>query len=191
MASSSNSSPVQRSLPPLASTPAGSPEARRRRIPTPSVLSPLSTVAASSPAHSQPYSPAYSRAQSFRTQPGRQGTRSPPGSISGQSLLQLAPSTRYRAFSAAASQAGSLATTTANTAGPTRFKRTLARKRPGQEQAPAAAAVKSANPDAVDLLALEDPDDVFRAFGVRDVRKLEQRARYVCPSDSAARDDLD
>lgn len=37
--------------------------------------------------------------------------------------------------------------------------------------------VKSANPDDVDLLALEDPDEVFKAFGVRDVRKLEQRAR--------------
>jgi hypothetical protein len=33
------------------------------------------------------------------------------------------------------------------------------------------------NPDLVDLMALEEPDSVFRMFGVRDVRKIEQRAR--------------
>lgn len=111
--------------------------------------------------------------------------RSPPESVSANSSswLHLAPSsTRYRSFSAAASHAGSLATTTANTAAAghtTRFKRSHARAHEPVPSRPAAVigTAKSANPDDVDLLALEDPDQVFRAFGVRDVRKLEQRAR--------------
>ncbi|GAA5978474.1 hypothetical protein JCM10908_004369 [Rhodotorula pacifica] len=168
-ATGSNGSPRPRLPPaaPFASTPVSSPASARRRGVTPSILSPLSTLAnsTSSPAHS------------FRSTSYAQSSRSPE-SVSGQSLLQLAPSTRYRSFSAAASQAGSLATTTANTqAGATRFKRSHARRRPGQPPLPPAPpVVKSANPDDVDLLALEDPDDVFRAFGVRDVRKIEQRA---------------
>jgi hypothetical protein len=39
--------------------------------------------------------------------------------------------------------------------------------------------VPSMNPDELDLMALEDPDEVFRLFGVRDVTGLEKRARCV------------
>ncbi|GAA5862298.1 hypothetical protein JCM3774_004855 [Rhodotorula dairenensis] len=162
---------------PLASTPVSSPASARRRGPAPAtsaVLSPLSTLAGSPSPH--PY-----RAPSLR---------SPTESVSAQSSswLNLAPSSnRYRSFSAAASHAGSLATTTATTANHTRFNRSHARARPGQSpssqaaSSPAAAAAvsavaKSANPDDVDLLALDDPDQIFRAFGVRDVRKIEHRA---------------
>ncbi|BGP30113.1 hypothetical protein JCM10296v2_001865 [Rhodotorula toruloides] len=58
--------------------------------------------------------------------------------------------------------------------GPARFKRGHARKRPGQPPLPPP--VRTNNPDEVDLMALEEPDEVFRMFGVRDVRKIEQRA---------------
>lgn len=157
---------------------AGSPSPRPRLAPIapPLASTPISSPAASASARRRGYTP--SLAPSIRS-PG-------PESVSGQSLLQLtAPSSsspRYRSFSAARSQAGSLATTTANTTtagGPTRFKRNHARKRGGGEPPIASAIVKSANPDDVDLLALEDPDQIFRAFGVRDVRKIEQRARSV------------
>ena len=157
---------------------AGSPSPRPRLAPIvpPLASTPISSPAASASARRRGYTP--SMAPSIRS-PG-------PESVSGQSLLQLtAPSSssfRYRSFSAAHSQAGSLATTTANTTtagGPTRFKRNHARKRGGGGGPPpiTPALVKSANPDDVDLLALEDPDQIFRAFGVRDVRKIEQRAR--------------
>lgn len=46
--------------------------------------------------------------------------------------------------------------------------------------------VKSANPDEVDLMALEDPDELFRLFGVRDVRGLEKRSRLVLLSRRSA-----
>jgi hypothetical protein len=36
------------------------------------------------------------------------------------------------------------------------------------------------NPDQLDFGTLEDPDEVFRLFGVRDVRGLEKRAGCVC-----------
>lgn len=41
--------------------------------------------------------------------------------------------------------------------------------------------MRSSDPDQLDLGSLEDPDEVFRLFGVRDVRSLEKRA-----SDAAA-----
>lgn len=156
---------------------AGSPRPRLAPIAPPLASTPISSPGASASARRRGYTP--SLAPSIRS-PG-------PESVSGQSLLQLtAPSSsssRYRSFSAAHSQAGSLATTAANTTtagGPTRFKRNHARKRGGGGAPPSAPAlVKSANPDDVDLLALEDPDQIFRAFGVRDVRKIEQRARSV------------
>ncbi|GEM09693.1 vps51/Vps67 domain-containing protein [Rhodotorula toruloides] len=72
-----------------------------------------------------------------------------------------------------ASQAGSIATT-ASPGGPAKFKRGHARQRPGQPPLPPP--VRTHNPDEVDLMALEEPDEVFRMFGVRDVRKIEQRA---------------
>lgn len=33
------------------------------------------------------------------------------------------------------------------------------------------------NPDELNLLELEDANDVFRLFGVRDLKDLEERAR--------------
>lgn len=138
--------PRPRSAPSPAST------APPRRRPPFSPLSALSSAGGEpSPAHSF-------RSASLRS----------PESVSGAS--------RYtRTFSAAASQAGSLATTTASPAGPARFKRGHVRKKPGQQLAPPP--VRTANPDEVDLMALEEPDEVFRLFGVRDVRRIEQRAR--------------
>ncbi|TNY19813.1 Vps51/Vps67 domain-containing protein [Rhodotorula diobovata] len=137
-----------------------SPASSRRPRPA---LSPLSTVQGPSPSHS------------FRT-PTYQSSVRPPESISG---LSLAPSRLTRVLTGTASQAGS--TATGAHAGSTKFRRGHVRKRPGQLAAPAGSAVSSANPDEVDLMALEEPDDVFRAFGVRDVRRIEQRA-----SDAAA-----
>ncbi|GAA5894110.1 hypothetical protein JCM8208_002350 [Rhodotorula glutinis] len=137
-----------------------SPPSRRRPA-----LSPLSTVQGTSPAHS------------FRS-------HRPPESVSGASL---APSrfTLSNPFPRPASGSPSLAGSTATGAhaGSTRFRRGHVRKRPGQTLAPgpSVAALASANPDEVDLMALEEPDDVFRSFGVRDVRRIEQRA-----SDAAA-----
>ncbi|GAA5931170.1 hypothetical protein JCM3775_004953 [Rhodotorula graminis] len=138
-----------------------SPPSRRRPA-----LSPLSTVQGSSPAHS------------YRS-------NRPPESISG---VSLAPSrfTLSNPFprppaSGSPSLAGS--TATGAHAGSTKFRRGHVRKRPGQHQppGPSVAALSSANPDEVDLMALEEPDDIFRSFGVRDVRRIEQRA-----SDAAA-----
>ena len=88
------------------------------------------------------------------------------------SLHSLSPpaSARYMSFSAAGSNAGTTTTTATTLAGPTRFKRGHARKK-------APVVVRTANPDELDLMALEDPDEVFRLFGVRDVRGLEKRAK--------------
>ncbi|BGO97744.1 Vps51/Vps67 domain-containing protein [Rhodotorula toruloides ATCC 204091] len=133
-----------------------SPPPSSRRRPPPSVLSPLSGLSNASPA------------VSLRSSTYQSSVRSPE-SVSGNSL---APS-RFRTFSAAASQAGSIATT-ASPGGPARLKRGHARKRPGQPPIPPP--VRTNNPDEVDLMALEEPDEVFRMFGVRDVRKIEQRA---------------
>ncbi|BGP06083.1 hypothetical protein JCM10049v2_001902 [Rhodotorula toruloides] len=133
-----------------------SPPPSSRRRPPPSVLSPLSGLSNASPA------------ASLRSSTYQSSARSPE-SVSGYSL---APS-RFRTFSATASQAGSIATT-ASPGGPARFKRGHARKRPGQPPLPPP--VRTNNPDEVDLMALEEPDEVFRMFGVRDVRKIEQRA---------------
>ncbi|GAA5996272.1 uncharacterized protein JCM10292_007502 [Rhodotorula paludigena] len=150
MSASVPETPRPRSAPSPAST------APPRRRPPFSPLSALSSAGGEpSPVHSF-------RSASLRS----------PESVSGAS--------RYtRTFSAAASQAGSLATTTASPAGPARFKRGHVRKKPGQQLAPPP--VRTANPDEVDLMALEEPDEVFRLFGVRDVRRIEQRA-----SDAAA-----
>ncbi|GAA6026328.1 hypothetical protein JCM11491_004307, partial [Sporobolomyces phaffii] len=63
----------------------------------------------------------------------------------------------------------------ATTANPTRrFTRGHARTK--YHASSPSAGISSANPDLVDLMALDDPDVVFRTFGVRDVRKIEQRA---------------
>ncbi|GAA5845764.1 hypothetical protein JCM9279_006102 [Rhodotorula babjevae] len=140
-----------------------SPPPSRRRP----ALSPLSTVQGSSPANS------------FRS-------HRPPESVSG---LSLAPSrfTLSNPFPRPPTGSPSLAGSTATGAhaGSTRFRRGHVRKRPGHNPPPAPgaaqAALASANPDEVDLMALEEPDDVFRSFGVRDVRRIEQRA-----SDAAA-----
>lgn len=78
-------------------------------------------------------------------------------------------SPRYSAPSVAGSNA---TTATTQAGGVSRFKRGHARKK-----ATPVAAVKSSNPDELDLMALEDPDEVFRLFGVRDVRGLEKRAK--------------
>lgn len=95
---------------------------------------------------------------------------SPSGSSIAPSALS---SPRYQSFSLAPSQAGSAATVSNATS--TRFKRGHARGKTVKE----GVATKSANPDEVDLMALEDPDELFRLFGVRDVRGLEKRSRCV------------
>ncbi|GAA5931882.1 COG1/VPS51 family protein [Sporobolomyces koalae] len=104
-------------------------------------------------------------------------------SVSAQSVPSYQPSVASSSFpntqatrylsnaSIAPSQLGSVATT-ANP-GATRFRRGHVRSK-GNAQPPGG--VSSANPDLVDLMALEEPDVVFRMFGVRDVRKIEQRA---------------
>ncbi|CEQ39931.1 SPOSA6832_01483, partial [Sporobolomyces salmonicolor] len=152
--------PRQRSTS-AASTPGAisttSPPSRRR---PPLALSPLSTLTASSPA------------DSFRTYSYQASSPS-------HSTFTAGQSSHYLSFSAAASNAGSLATT-ANPAGPAKFRRGHARKKagaPGLLQQ----AVRTSSPDELDLMSLEEPDEVFRLFGVRDVRKLEKRA-----SDAAA-----
>ncbi|GAA6027025.1 hypothetical protein JCM8097_006050 [Rhodosporidiobolus ruineniae] len=158
--------PPTRSMP-YTSTP---PPSRRPR-PPPSVLSPLSSLRGDT---NSPNDSFRSSASTYQ-----------PSLISHSSLSRLSShrfltldtsSSSLPSFSVAPSHAGSLATT-ANPSGPTRFRRAHGRK-PGQPHPPA---VRSGNPDEVDLMALEDPDDVFRSFGVRDVRKLEKRA-----SDAAA-----
>lgn len=62
--------------------------------------------------------------------------------------------------------------TTTTPGGPAKFRRGHARKKAPVVQA-------TSNPDELDLNTLTDPDDLFRMFGVRDVRGLEKRARYV------------
>ncbi|KAK4058927.1 hypothetical protein OIO90_000373 [Microbotryomycetes sp. JL221] len=75
----------------------------------------------------------------------------------------------------APSAVGSLATTTATTQpGAVRFKRGHARRK---ANANPLVTQRTINLDELDLMALEDPDEVFRLFGVRDVRVLEKRAR--------------
>lgn len=105
-------------------------------------------------------------------------------SVSAQSVPSYQPSvasssfpntqaTRYlSSASVAPSNLGSIATT-ANP-GSTKFRRGHVRTK-ANAQPPGG--VSSMNPDLVDLMALEEPDSVFRMFGVRDVRKIEQRAR--------------
>ncbi|GAA5841984.1 hypothetical protein JCM11251_001436 [Rhodosporidiobolus azoricus] len=165
-----------RSSVPYSSTPP--PSSRRRPVFSP--LSSLSTTSIASPN------------DSFRTQ----GSSYQPSIIShsnfsllsgsGPSLSRYLPSSSASAaggphsvanYSGAISQAGSIATT-ANPNGPARFKRGHARKKVGGVNTPP---VRTSNPDELDLMALEEPDEVFRMFGVRDVRKLEKRA-----SDAAA-----
>ncbi|KAL8293241.1 hypothetical protein RQP46_000935 [Phenoliferia psychrophenolica] len=78
----------------------------------------------------------------------------------------------YSSFSAAGSTAGGSQHTSATTqpGGVTRFRRGHARKKD------APVGVRSIHPDELDFATLEDPDEVFRLFGVRDVRGLEKRA---------------
>jgi hypothetical protein len=152
--------------PPYSSTP---PPNRTR--PTPSILSPLSTLSNNSPNdsfRSSSYQPSIYSQSSLSAAPLSRY-------INSSSSASIAPST----FSVAPSNAGSIATT-ANPSGPTRFKRTHVRKKGHGAQTPPP--VRTSNPDEVDLMALEEPDEVFRMFGVRDVRKLEKRARCACPS---------
>ncbi|GAA6052775.1 hypothetical protein JCM3770_003543 [Rhodotorula araucariae] len=143
---------------------------------------PAAAVAVSPPSRRPALSPlsqlstAASPAQSFRTSTYQSPIRAPE-SVSGYSLAQSRFTTR---FSASASQAGSVATT-ANPAGPVKFRRGHVRKRPGHPTQPPTSQSRARNPDDVDLMALEEPDQVFRLFGVRDVRRIEQRA-----SDAAA-----
>ncbi|GAA5868487.1 hypothetical protein JCM8547_006289 [Rhodosporidiobolus lusitaniae] len=150
--------------PPYSSTP---PPSRRR--PAPSVLSPLSTQSPNDSFRSSSYQPSLFSHSDLSTLSG-----APLSRYLNSSVASIAPSS----FSVAPSHAGSLATT-ANPSGPIRFKRGHVRKGRGGVQTPPA--VKTNNPDEVDLMALEEPDEVFRQFGVRDVRKLEKRA-----SDAAA-----
>lgn len=130
------------------------PTSASRRRPGPHVLSPLSSFAGS-PSNS--YNASYQ-----------------PSNLSQTSLLSPKYSSSY---SAAPSLAGSNATlATTQPGGPTRFRRGHARKKaaPGL-----VTAIRSANPDDLDLMQLEDPDEVLRLFPVRDVRGLEKRARLV------------
>ncbi|BGP37947.1 hypothetical protein JCM10449v2_001874 [Rhodotorula kratochvilovae] len=150
------------------------PETPRARPSLPGLVSPPSRRPAFSPLST--LSSAASPAHSFRTSTYQSSVRAPE-SVSGYSL---APSRFTTRFSASASQAGSVATT-ANPAGPAKFRRGHVRKRPGQPSQPPVQQTRTANPDEVDLMALEEPDEVFRLFGVRDVRRIEQRA-----SDAAA-----
>lgn len=136
---------------PSTSTPVASPSAIKRR-PSPHVLSPLSNFGGSPSSMSI-------------------NTSYQPSNMSQTSLL----SPRYSSYSAAPSLAGSTATlATTQPGGPTRFRRGHARKKATPSLMPV---VKPINPDELDLMQLEDPDEVFRLFGVRDVRGLEKRAR--------------
>ncbi|KAM0792242.1 hypothetical protein ACM66B_004936 [Microbotryomycetes sp. NB124-2] len=103
---------------------------------------------------------------------------STPGYAPSTSMSQASLPSLYRnqsTMSASASVAGSLASTTATTQpGPVRFKRGHARRK---ANANPMVSQRTINPDELDLMALEDPDEVFRLFGVRDVRGLEKRAR--------------
>lgn len=98
------------------------------------------------------------------------------------------PSPRYPSFSAAGSNAGSnhfnallLSTTGSHSSSSSltsnvtaRFKRAQVRIKSITKESPA---VNALNPDKLDLLELEDPDQVFRLFNVRDVRGIEERAK--------------
>lgn len=79
--------------------------------------------------------------------------------------------------------ARSIRSTTTRTApgGISKFKRSSSSKSSSKLSTPPLALVRSSDPDQLDLGSLEDPDEVFRLFGVRDVRSLEKRA-----SDAAA-----
>ncbi|BGP13944.1 hypothetical protein JCM10213v2_001882 [Rhodosporidiobolus nylandii] len=163
---------------PLRALPYTSTPPPNRRRPAPSVLSPLSSLTSTTAAspndsfRSASYQPSIVSHSSLPTL-GRYLPSSSSASAYGHTLAGSS------AFSAAASLAGSIATT-ANPNGPAKFRRAHAKKGRGGPQHPLPQ-VKTANPDDVDLLALEEPDEVFRSFGVRDVRKLEKRA-----SDAAA-----
>ncbi|SCZ95820.1 BZ3500_MvSof-1268-A1-R1_Chr8-1g09819 [Microbotryum saponariae] len=133
---------------------------------------PVASTSGSPPRRGPP--PALSRTGSSLADSPISRTGSKYGGAS--SIQALSP--RYLTFSSAASNVGSVATSAApgGPGGATRFKRGHVRKK-----APAIIGIRSANPDEIDLMALEDPDEVFRRFGVRDVRGLEKRA-----SDAAA-----
>ncbi|GAA5987153.1 hypothetical protein JCM11641_002148 [Rhodosporidiobolus odoratus] len=137
-----------------------------RGRPGPSILSPLATSSPNDPYRSTNYQHSVISHGSLPTL-----SRYLPTSSSVDGGTGTAP------FSAAASQAGSIATT-ANPNTSHRFSRGHARrKQPGAHHA----VPRGGDPDALDLMALEEPDEVFRLFGVRDVRKLERKA-----SDAAA-----
>ncbi|SGY40849.1 BQ5605_C003g02431 [Microbotryum silenes-dioicae] len=136
---------------------------------------PVASTSGSPPRRGPP--PALSRTGSSLADSPINRTGSKYGGTS--SIQALSP--RYLTFSSAASNVGSVATSAApggpgGPGGSTRFKRGHLRKK-----APAIIGIRSANPDEIDLMALEDPDEVFRRFSVRDVRGLEKRA-----SDAAA-----
>lgn len=76
----------------------------------------------------------------------------------------------YLSFAAPPSASGSAVTATTSVPGVTRFKRGHARKK----DTPVGA--RTMHPNDLDFSTLEDPDEVFRLFGVRDVRGLEKRA---------------
>lgn len=133
---------------PTTSTPVGSPSTARRRP----HVSPISSIGGSPSTMSI-------------------NTNYHPSNLSQSSLM----SPHYSSFSAAPSLAGSTATlATTQPGGPSRFKRGHARKQATPGLLPV---IQSMNPDELDLMQLEDPDEVFRLFGVRDVRGLEKRAR--------------
>lgn len=112
---------------------------------------------------------------SARNTPG--GSSSPSASSYSYSLRSLKspsapPSPLYGAYSASGSTAGGSQLTSATTqpGGVTRFRRGHTRRKDQP------VGVRSAHPDELDFATLEDPDEVFRLFGVRDVRGLEKRA---------------
>ncbi|SCV66971.1 BQ2448_5617 [Microbotryum intermedium] len=128
------------------------------------IAAPIASTSGSPPRRRPP--PALSRTNSSLAD----SPNSRYGSKYGDAASIQALSPRYLTFSSAASNVGSVATSAAP-GGPTRFKRGHVRKK-----APAIIGIRSANPDEIDFMALEDPDEVFRRFGVRDVRGLEKRA---------------
>lgn len=70
--------------------------------------------------------------------------------------------------------AGSVGTSaTTQPGGVSRFRRGHQRKKLGP------VGVATANSDELDFMTLEEPDQVFRLFPVREVRGLEKRARSV------------
>jgi len=109
-------------------------------------------------------------------------------SVSQQSIPSYQPSVASSSFpntqatrylsnpSIAPSNFGGSIATTANP-GSARFRRGHVRNKGPNPPNANSGGISSMNPDLVDLMALEEPDSVFRMFGVRDVRKIEQRAR--------------